>query len=300
MRGAAVVLVTSIVGSCGGTVAPDPTTATQTIVAAPTAAVAVARPSGGESPRAAPASPGLPHGTRVSIETIASPEDVSDIQAGIAMAAWYLRERVGPDRPRTVTVNITSTPYRGDMRPGMAPAESICCWSQATRNGTGLISFNLAAAEWDQRFPYDTRVWHRKSAAHEYGHTWMGDIGCLQYGRPAWMQEGIVEFMATQAVLEFGLVSEARVNAHLASVRSASLQLPLKDLELAMPVEANPYTVAHLAVRRLMTTNAKPPALRRWCELVADGLSWQDAFLSAFGLSVPDFYRQFEEFRMTL
>lgn len=265
---------------------------------APPNAVGPTRPAGSSSPQVSAApNPGPPSGTTFSIQTAVTAEDLADIEAGLGKAAWYLREHAGPDRARPITVNIVGSAIRLDDG---TVDDRICCWVPiATRNGNGMIIFNVRASQWQPPRPFDIRIDHERSAAHEYTHTWMGDIGCNAASIPSWLREGIPEFVGFQAMIEFGLLAEARVDSFHATIRSAPVFLPLQDFERSLPEQAGGYTVAGLAVRRLMVT-AAPPSLRRFCELVATGAAWQDAFATAFGLSVPVFYQRFEAFRKTL
>jgi hypothetical protein len=77
---------------------------------------------------------------------------------------------------------------------------------------------------------------------------------------------------------------------------NASSHPALQQLEAQWPSGANPYSVAYLAVDRLLAANGPLP-LRTWCQAVGRGVEWHAAFAQAFGEQTDAFYARFEAYR---
>ena len=56
------------------------------------------------------------------------------------------------------------------------------------------------------------------------------------------------------------------------------------------------YALAERAVAQLVARSGEP-SLIHFCRAVGRGQPWREAFLTSFGVSVPDFYRAFERGR---
>ena len=76
---------------------------------------------------------------------------------------------------------------------------------------------------------------------------------------------------------------------------AATTHPALVQLETQWPDSANPYSVAYLAVDRLLAANGPLP-LRAWCDAVGRGVEWHAAFAQAFGEPTDTFYARFASF----
>lgn len=236
-------------------------------------------------PATSPPATKPPAGVEYVIETAVSDEDLADIRDGVELGATYLRQRVGLDRPRSITVRV-----RAPTNPG------FCC-NGGGSPGIGSITISINHPQWKPPRPWDIRTDHKKNVSHEYVHTWQGDLGCLN--TPAWILEGMAEFLSYQSIVSAGLLTQSQVDRFLASIVSAEQYATLKELETALPEKANPYNVSNLAWHRLMTTRPVT-SIAVFCTDVGAGTQWEAAFAKAFGITTSAFYAEFESYRKTL
>ena len=224
------------------------------------------------------------------------------IKTGLRIAQDFLDSHLGggiPEDARSeVTVKIVAT-GRGNEESG----GGVCC--TATRWISGVTTmrpfFDVAHPAWKSRTEFGTRdANNRKIAVHEYAHNWQEHLGCLSgRSRPrvldAWMIEGSAEFIAYEAMIEDGEWSREEVT-ELIIRRTRDLDSPLRDL----PNRLASY-VGLAAVHRLVQSAPNSIlSLRTLCEEVGDGAFVPEAFETAFGVSLDDFYADFEKYRKEL
>ena len=117
------------------------------------------------------------------------------------------------------------------------------------------------------------------------------------------MTEGMAEYVAYEAMIKRGSMRRADVQDFmLSSARyTGALARPLQDFGGTGEYPLWPGHVGYVALDRLVPNAPKGIlALRTVCEAVGGGASFQSAFLTAFGVSVDDFYTQFEIIRQQL
>ena len=142
---------------------------------------------------------------------------------------------------------------------------------------------------------------------HEYAHVLQFDLvgsqlGCCQNDQvpavgPQWLLEGAPEylsrlFLGDQGVFDFHAWVRGQKNA--AKLVSA----PLRDLETRTGLlsEDGAFTLAHVAVDFAVSLRDLGALVDFW-QAIGGGESWQTAFESSFGLSIDEFYQEFEAYR---
>jgi hypothetical protein len=114
---------------------------------------------------------------------------------------------------------------------------------------------------------------------------------------PRWLSEGMAESLAYRSLVADGLIPQANMDTFTKrQLIGATTHPALAQLETQWPDSANPYSVAYLAVDRLLAANGPLP-LREWCNAVGRGVEWHAAFAQAFGEDTAAFYARFEAYR---
>ena len=237
----------------------------------------------GTAPAATPADP---RGMYFAVGAGVDAQSIADVHGGIDRAGGFLARSVGGDRSRTATTRIAT----GDA--------TYCCLAHL--DGIDIVTGN---SEWlspravaPDTWPADTE--RMELAAHEYVHVWQGELGgnaCML--GPRWLSEGMAESLAYRTLVDAGLIPQANMDTFTKrQLLTASTHPALAQLETQWPDSANPYSVAYLAVDRLLAANGPLP-LRAWCEAVGRGVEWHTAFAQAFGEDTASFYARFESFK---
>lgn len=210
-----------------------------------------------------------------------SDEDRELIVNAIAFAHNFFSENLG----RTVTDQIeVKTLQQGCLNGGQYVAYP------------GGLCITIGTGEWLSL----SKNGKAKILAHEYYHILQISVGCIQWGdfftyynTPNWLTEGAAEFVAS-LVLSY----------------SGGTPIEASRLSLKQNIEINPpdalsryetqavrlrYDLAALASDRISGGSA--PKLLAYCSLRANGQEWHESAFQAFGLTVPEFYEQFELYR---
>jgi len=234
------------------------------------------------------ATPGDRRGIVFAIGAGVDAQTDADVHEGIDRAGAYLARAAGGDRSRAATVRVRV----GDG------TERYCCLTQL--DGIDIITSN---AEWVSPLAAGADTWsadaeRKELAAHEYVHLWQGELGgtsCML--GPRWLSEGMAESLAYRALVADGLIGQSNLDTFTRrNLSNASEHPALQQLETQWPGAANPYSVAYLAVDRLLAANGPLP-LRSWCEAVGRGVEWHAAFAQVFGEDTASFYSRFEAFK---
>lgn len=248
------------------------------------------------------------------IGTGVPPDQVDIIKMGFAIGQPYIDGNLGGGIPEAVRRNITAkivATGRGNEEPGGGGA---CCTAFAiSSTGDSMIRpfFDVAHPHWNQEGrPVVLGFWtvtagDHKGVIHEYTHGWQHYLGCISiFSQPLgfWLNEGIAEYVAYEAMIKRGDMDRADVMDHmLFSARvTGQLDRPLRDFE-GNSSGIWPGHVGYLAVDRLVQAAPKGLlAVRTICEQVADGATVPTAFNTAFGISLDGFYADFETWRQGL
>jgi hypothetical protein len=225
-----------------------------------------------------------------SFGTGVSAEDEAIIRKGTADMGSYLMKWFG----RTIT-DSTAVKTTADA------SDETCC-NVGGAGSDSKISFHTKHTEWIQAklaaFLFtDLR---QMLVLHEPVHTYQTQYGCGRQDQPValrWMNEGMAEWLAFRAMIEMGVVTESKVmDFNKFMVRGAKAET-LSAYEVYH--KGIDYSVFYFAVDQLMK---KSPiaSLSDFCEDLGKGQSKTDAFKSAFGTSLSQFYTDFEGFRKGL
>ena len=232
------------------------------------------------------ATPGDPRGMYFTVGAGVDAQSIADVHEGIDRVSGFLARTVGGDRSRTATTRINT---------GSA---TYCCLAQL--DGIDIVTGN---SEWVSPRAAAADTWtadteRKELAAHEYVHVWQGELGgnaCML--GPRWISEGMAESLAYRSLVAAGLIPQANMDTFTKrQLITATTHPALAQLETQWPDSANPYSVAYLAVDRLLAANGPLP-LRAWCQAVGGGVEWHTAFTQAFGEDTNAFYAQFEAYR---
>ena len=243
-------------------------------------------------------------------------EQVEIITTGLQMAQNYLDSELDGGIPeevrKEITVKIVAT-GQGNQEPWGGGA---CCTAFSSAGGvsTMRLFFDIAHPHWHVSRPSTSR----KSAVHEYTHIWQHHLGCIsKFYQPLgnWLNEGIAEYIAYEAMIKNGEMRREDVTAFmLAAARSTGqLDRPLRDFAggAVRDIGIWPGHVGFLALHRIVpSAPGGILSLRTLCEEVAAsasdpraggvGMYYPEAFETAFGISLDDFYDDFEKYREEL
>ena len=168
---------------------------------------------------------------------------------------------------------------------------------------SGWILVHMAAMAKSHRPPW--RYSH--TAAHELSHVYQYTL--QNHGRfdtthsevrvigPAWLQEGVANFHGMSAVARAGVRSyELRRQDYVKQARR--VDVTLKETETYNGLRGGPgrYDMAALAAEFLAAESSEAALIEFWT-LIGPGTTWQQAFETAFGMTIDEFYPLFERRR---
>lgn len=174
--------------------------------------------------------------------------------------------------------------------------------------GFGYIFQCTGHPDWDtDAFGFGLRNQRIKFILHEYIHVLQFDLAgpqpdCCQSDQvstigPAWLVEGTAEylnflFFGDQGVLDFRRFMQGQQDF----AKSISASLRELETQQGLRSEAGRGALAVVAVDFAVSL-AELRALVDFWQAIGGGASWQTAFNSSFGLSIDEFYQEFETFR---
>jgi hypothetical protein len=236
--------------------------------------------AGGEA-LAAQSVPTAPDVRFVVAEGVA-PEDEWLVREGVRFAHDFVATHLGAAVQTPFTVEIGTNPD---------PPSSAYA-------GGNTIVVSPAHRVWLDSSPLN-RV---KIIVHEYFHLVQFGLTRNMYDPgPIWLLEGSAELVGFRAVADASLVSfEAVLDRWIAY----GLQGPLANTSLAdiESATASPdllccmYELAPMAVH-LLVEDRGLAALGDYYGVIGNGMPWREAFASAFGMSVEEFYASFDAAR---
>ena len=169
---------------------------------------------------------------------------------------------------------------------------------------SGWIMVNLLAlAQHDRSSNFMRIAAHELSHVHQY--TLQGN-GRFSYTHsevrvigPAWLQEGGAEFHAMAALAKAGVWPYEQRHQHYAN-EAREVDVSLKEMEIYDVLLGGPGRFGLAAMgAELLAAKAGEEALITYWTLVRPGTTWQEAFETAFGMTIDEFYPLFEEHRAT-
>ena len=148
-----------------------------------------------------------------------------------------------------------------------------------------------------------------KITSHELLHAYQTGFSTLATGGqdhevpeagPRWLKEGIAEYFAYRAMDAGGMFDYATMRSSKRGFvwRAQQVDKPLEEMETKQGYDDVPhkYPFFLLAAEQL-ASHAGEDALLRFYKQQQPGTTWQQAFETAFGTTVGEFYELFEEHR---
>ncbi len=248
-------------------------TAVRTLVPPTPPPTATRTPSPTPMPTATP----VPASIQYTFDDDVDPREQALIQLGVRAGEDYANDHFGGAASRTVFVHV---------------ANDNSCINGATAIGYE-ICVNAGSDAWIALSPDYLKL---KVLAHEYFHVWQHDLFC--YREPEWLYEGMAEWYGYQAIVSAGLVDPVAASVERqVLLQQEPIHTPLSEQEsaTAAPQPAE-YALWSFAAQRLMSGH-NDADVRTFCAGKGEGLTWQESFEEAFGMSVEDWYMEFEEWR---
>ncbi|HEY7032459.1 MAG TPA: collagenase [Thermomicrobiales bacterium] len=222
-----------------------------------------------------------------SVGDTVSSRDEQDVREAVRFAQDYLQELYdyAPADPLVVNIRNSSDP----ADPGAV----------AYSGGDFLVVYT-GSQGWVEASPFD----RLHVIVHEYLHVYQFDFaGRGDDAAPAWLHEGMAEYLSYQAVIERGLVRARAVADYQAwAVAQADEGLDLKTVESLrafQSAEGPIYPLSYLAIAYLVE-DGNTRDLDRFFRTVGEGADWRSAFAAVFGRDVDAFYEAFARWRSEL
>lgn len=224
-------------------------------------------------------------------------EEIDLIKTGLGMADRFMEAELGGGlteaERRDITVKIVATGV-GNQEPGGGGGGAT-----AFSDAKARPFFDVAHPQWNQDSSWrgwTTRADSMKTVAHEYTHIWQGSLGAISgiyQPLPGWINEGLAEYLGY-------VVMEDAGEMDWDDIRPFVLQGALND-QLDVPLNEVDTWAGHVGLIAIDWLVASSPnglmSLRILGDEVGKGRSSAQAFRTAFGLEMEEFYRQFEVWR---
>lgn len=182
--------------------------------------------------------------------------------------------------PQGVTINLTTSPS-----PGNYMAES----------GRGRAIVYTTYPSWVNSHPLK-RI---RIVGHEFHHTLQREIDNV-HQEPIWLREGSADLVAYNGLAFIGAISLDNNRAcHISRIKTGTPPPLLQTLETRDGFNSSQGhydSLSVLAVQRL-TERKGIYSLITYQFLLANNVPWQNAFQLSFGIDLPTFYQQFEQWR---
>lgn len=209
------------------------------------------------------------------------------VREGVHLAQTYLKQNLNAEVVDDLVVNVRDTSH--PTKPGMVGY-----------SGGDFIVVFTGSSGWLALAPFD-RV---HVVVHEYIHVYQRDmLGAAEGASPAWLIEGLAEYLSYDAVARAGLVKARAVQDFHAWVLANGPSLPhlssFESLRAYQTAEGPIYNLSYLAVLFLVADHGTDP-IGRYFVAVAAGADWRSAFASAFTMDIASFYVAFEQWRQAL
>jgi hypothetical protein len=220
-------------------------------------------------------------GVTLFFDARVSEQDRQLIRDGVRIAHTYFSEQLGVSVTRPVCFDVRSS--APDQNPAAQAYDHRLIIFSSHPVWTGTTTFQRT-----------------KIAIHEYFHVVQNELRWPI--DPRWLIEGAAEYVAYQAIVSAGSISQNQADQALGLQTTGPNALsalrdmpPLSSLEpgsawLEASANRQPvYSLAYLAVQ-VATANRGVGALRAYGQAVGSGTEWRPAFESAFGMTVAALY----------
>lgn len=215
---------------------------------------------------------------RFEYDASVSAADRARIEAAVAGTEQYLDAQFDGHARSAITIAAT--------------AAGACGGGASSYEGAGRICISTGSAAWPGH--------EEQAVASAYFAALEDELGCG--GAPAWLVGGAAAWLGLRvASTAQGTPWDDVVTALRVAVAGERALPKLRALEEPPSAGAHAHLDAlyALAFDRLML-DAPFVAMRRFCEAVARGATWPDAFASSFGQSASGFEASFDAYRRLL
>lgn len=229
--------------------------------------------------------PGTQH--RFLVQAGVTEDDLALVAEAITLADRYFTAQLGVTLPTPIEIRMASTTPCIPFEPPETSSTAIADKSAMCVNTRGYT--------WTNTIPRQPLV-ELSIIAHEYFHNLQGQFGCLpgpddhEY---AWWVEGSATYVGWHVFVEADMLTEAEVVETMRHWGGFSDELgSLGSYEQRMPGDPE-YALAYRAIA-LLVERTGTQSLIQFCQQIGEGENWRAAFEDAYGISVADFYMQFE------
>lgn len=227
-----------------------------------------------------PSVPQIPSNVTFQFDLLTPQIDQDAIRLGVERASLLYESVLGRTARPMTFVTVTSG----------------CKGVVATNIAPDIICVNVLHPDWTNRI-FAQKF---KTGAHEYFHNVQRTIGCqVGWDSPGqdavWLGEGSAEFYAYWVLSESGLTPLYETLEQLKLPLRANESLRISEME-SSSIQGFSYALSAVAVDFLVSKSTITSYVT-YCELRSSGVQWKSAFETAFGLTLSEFYEQFELYR---
>ena len=252
-----------------------------------------------------------------------SAEDQRNMRERLELAMYYVQEETGvwmndftvyifADRQNFIDVWLdTHLDHEGvrerdraRIRQGVKDNQAGVEYTDASGAGVDIVIFGEQwfADEYLMAHEYFHVIQYGELTAFEAG---VGSHDVVYKIGPAWLLEGSAIYVAVKTEAHEGSPEQrasrfAESKAWLMD-RSQETAAPLQSMETYNGLKAADdvgYWVGAVAADFLIDHFGGLPALVSFYEAIGPGTTWQDAFQETFGMSIDEFYAEFEAYRL--
>ena len=223
---------------------------------------------------------------------------VNTIKDGFVVAQAHLNKVYGGAIPlelqKSIRVRIESSGNGDAQEGGGAPA------AMSWMGGGPKLYFDVTNPQWNQgdaQYGWGPLLKNKKAAIHEYVHAWQGVLMKKGLSTGKWIDEGIAEYIAFDAMVGAGLVSQRDADLYLLNTakKSDGTSRPLKAY---IKSTVWPGEIGAVAINWLVSESPKSKmSLRIFAMDIGAGKSTAAAFADAFDIELDEFYNSFELYR---
>jgi len=229
--------------------------------------------------------------------------DVSDgdeafVVEGISAMDFYLNDWFGK-----------STDEPSGLRVDAIPSNDPSIGAQVVvENGKIVILIGTRSFAWNRQIQTNSEMgngveWRPKIPAHEYAHVYQFQNGCGYTGAeitaaPKWFYEGEAEWLSIKVMREVGWLPSQFSTYDIEIMPARQISGELKSLETSEQISVDKYPLFTLAIDYLMK-DRDVKTLDDFCANLGNGMDRSKAFETAFGISLDEFYKNFESYRST-
>lgn len=219
---------------------------------------------------------------RYSVSAGVSADDEAIARSGIELGRRFVERAFGAGLADDLVVNVRPTANPGNP--------SVLAFAS-----DGFLVVFTGAPGWSTMSPALRLQVIVHEYVHVYQHAMLGyDVGDF----PFWFIEGMAEYSSYDSIESLGLIDHrAVVDEHSRRYELAREYLaPLADLaeiDAFQRADGPVYSLGYLAVSRLAGDQGEAPLLH-YLALIHDGTPWREAFATAFGEEIDDFYADFD------